>query len=100
MHHIQLAVAIVAAGIALPSLALAWGSNGHQIVGTVADTLISQPEGATAQARVLATPGTSLGQQVRLRQTACGFRAPELIADATYSDNNFRNKWDGIRRIF
>jgi hypothetical protein len=75
-------VLAVASALA-PSLALAWGSDGHAIVGALADRLI---EGSHAQTEVeaLLLPGESLEQAANwldcAKGTSCGPPTPEMIA--------------------
>ena len=70
MYSKLLSATIAAVGIVTSSTAFAWGSDGHQAVGAIADLLLTQPEGASAQMQVLAILGTSQGQQVHLQQAA------------------------------
>jgi hypothetical protein len=75
--------ALVLALLLAPSAALAWGSDGHAIVGALADRLI---RGSHAQARVeaLLLPGETLALAANWLDCAkgrsCGPQTPEMIA--------------------
>ena len=90
---------LAAAGALAPSLALAWGSDGHAIVGALADRLI---EGTHAQKKVqaLLLPGENLEQLANwldcAKGTYCGPQTPEMIAYTTANPAHGRYHYTNI----
>ncbi|HYD81356.1 MAG TPA: S1/P1 nuclease [Paucimonas sp.] len=64
MRSRWLAAALAAVGLVLSAQAFAWGENGHQTVGAIANLLL---QGSKAEAKVKSILGTAGGQQLTLQ---------------------------------